>query len=260
MATNTSAIFGCVALFPLAIWIIALTHWMVGAELDVRLGLVGIALGLLLGFVAMAPPIPMLSPIAFCLIFGTVIFFPFLTAALHSRQLKSIDAEAVEKAYAAIGQRPDNAFAKFKLAESIYRLGYIGHGVAIAEAALGTIPDRISRDERRMFNRWIAAGVPPDTLKPIQCIDCRSMCEPGWTHCRKCGSPFLLDKVKGKIMPTGHAKVLMSIWVSIVLCCLGIPCTTVLPWFLALPAIVAFLGIGIGFVVLTFRATQDAQN
>jgi hypothetical protein len=252
----TILILGCLIWVPLVFWVLSLIHWMIQGDIDAGSGLVGILFGFGMGYTAVKPPIPILSPIAFCLVVGTIVFFPFLRMSLDRRQFRNIEIEGVEKAYEAIGQRPDNPFAKFKLAQSVYRLGMIGHGVALADSVMASVPERIAQEEHRLLKKWIAAGVPPETLRPIQCIECRSLCQPGWTHCRNCGAPFLLHRAKGKIMPAGHARMLMAIWAAMVLAAIGIPAATALPPALALPAMALILVGAVLFVVLTHRFTQ----
>ncbi len=238
---------------PIAIWVISLIHWMVMADIDMVSGVIGVILGLGLGYTALKPPIAILSPVAFCLVVATVVLFPFLSSARERHQLKGLDYEAVEKAYDAIGQRPENPFAKFKLAEGVYRLGMIGHAVAIADSVMAYIPERAATEEFRMLKRWKSAGVPPETNRPIPCVECRTPCQPGWTHCRTCGAPFLLDRVRGRILPKGHARQLIAIWSSLVAGLLGIPAATRLQPVLAILVISLIIGGSAAFLVIAFR-------
>ena len=252
----TILLLGCLIWAPLTIWILTLLHWLVGGDIDTGSGIVGILFGFGMGYTAIKPPIPVLSPISFCLVVGTVVFFPFLRASLDRRQLRNMDVEGVQRAYDALGQRPDNPFAKFKLAQSVYRLGMIGHGVALADSAMALIPERTAQEEYRLLKKWKAAGVPPETLKPIECIECRNPCQPGWTHCRNCGAPFLLDRAKGRVLSIGHARQLIAIWAGLVLACLGIPVAMMLPPLAAIAAIIVILAGAVGFVAFSFKFTS----
>jgi ribosomal protein L40E len=256
----TTTILGCVVWVPIAVWVISLIHWMVMAEIDIPSGVIGVILGFGLGYTALRPPIPILSPIAFSLVVGTVVFFPFLSGALDRHRLRGLDFEAVEKAYEAIGQRPENPFAKFKLAEGVYRLGMIGHAVAIADSVMAYIPERSATEEFRVLKRWKSMGVPPETMRPIACVECGTLCQPGWTHCRRCGAPFLLDRVKGRLLPRGHARRLMAVWASIVAALLGIPAATALPPVFALMVMALLIAGCIAFLIVAFRHADGSAE
>ena len=116
---------------------------------------------------------------------------------------------------------------------------------------------RIATEEYRVLKRWKRVGVPPDTLKPIVCVECHTPCQPGWTHCRTCGAMFLLDRARGRVLPRGAAKKLFAIWASVMILGVGVPAVTALPTAACVVAIVAFLAIIGAIVYLAFRPVQD---
>ena len=253
VSVSDTVILGCLIWPALVVWILSLIHWMILGEIDVGSGIVGVILGFGLGYTAMKPPVPILSPISFGLVIGTIVLFPFLRASLDRHDQHTLDVDAVDKAYQLIGQRPDNPFAKFRLAQSVYRLGMIGHAVAIADTAMAQVSERTASEEHRILKRWKAAGVPPETLRQISCVECHTPCEPGWTHCRRCGRQFLLDRAKGRILPEGQAKRLISVWAALVIATVGIPAATGLPPTLAMVVIIAILAGAFGLIVLALR-------
>lgn len=257
---SDTVILGCLIWFPLIIWVVSLVQWMVIGEIDPSSGIIGIVLGIGLGYTAMKPPVPILSPISFTLVVGTVVLYPFLRSSMDRHDQRNLDVEAVDKAYQMIGQRPDSPFAKFRLAQSIYRLGMIGHAVAIADSAMAYVSERTATEEHRILKRWKAAGVPPETMRQVACIECHTMCQPGWTHCRTCGRPFLLDRAKGRILPEGLAKRMLCFWGALVLMGVGVPCATALPVGLAVPVIVAVLAGGFGLVLLALKANDPGAH
>ncbi len=121
------------------------------------------------------------------------------------------------------------------------------------------IPERAATEEFRMLKRWKAAGVPPETNRPIPCVECRTPCQPGWTHCKSCGAPFLLDRVRGRILPHGHARQLMAIWASIVGALLSVSLAASLPPVYALVAISAIVAGAIVFLVVAFRRPEGSS-
>ncbi|HWD40545.1 MAG TPA: zinc ribbon domain-containing protein [Fimbriimonas sp.] len=257
MNATTIAVFGCLVWLPLAVWILAVIQWTIGGDVDPLTGVVGIFVALGLGYAAVSPPVPIVSPIACGIVFLTVLTYPAFQLFLHKHQTHSIDIEVIEKAYRGIGQHPANPLVKFKLAEAVYRVGLIGHAVAIGDAALANVPERIATEEHRVLKRWKSSGVPPNTLQPIPCVDCQTPCEPGWTHCRNCGGFFLLDRSKGKILPTGVVRKLTAIWVTAVVLIVGIPSLT------ALPTPSSYIGMGgtvivaAGVILIAFRKPRQ---
>jgi hypothetical protein len=249
----TTAFFGLITWFPICIWIVGLVNWMIVGDIDVISGILGISVALILGVVAMRPPIAMLSPIACVTAYATVLTYPVVTMATNRYAMRKMDVEEVEAAYGAIGQMPSNHLAKFKLAKSIYKLGYTGHAVAIADEVMINVPRRLAEEEYRTLQKWKRMGVPPETLKPLTCIDCHTSCPPGWTHCRNCGAQFLLHRVRGQILPGGVAQKVVAIWGGAVILLIGLPLASS---FSTVPAIgtssVLIVAVA-GGLFLTFR-------
>ncbi len=76
--THTSAsIIGCLAWIPLAVWIVAVVHWMIGGDIDPITGFAALFFAVALGYEAINPPVPELAPITDVAVLVTVIMFPF---------------------------------------------------------------------------------------------------------------------------------------------------------------------------------------
>jgi hypothetical protein len=249
--------FGLITWLPLCVWISCLVHWAVGGDIDFVSMLVGIAAALVLGVVAIRPPIEILSPIACLVAYLTVFSYPILNSAAQRRAQKRLDVEEVADSYLALGQSPSNSLAKFKLAKAVYKNGLIGHAVAIADTAIPDLPRRIAEEEHRMLHRWKRAGVPPHTLVPIVCIECHTPCQPGWTHCRNCGEPFLLHRLKGQILPGGMARKLVAVWGSAVLFLIGAPLASTLAPPLEALVFVVLIGLLVALLYFSFRRPES---
>jgi hypothetical protein len=245
----SSVFLGLITWLPLCVWILCLVHWAVGGDIDVVVAIIGISIALVLGVVAVRPPIEILTPIACCTAYITVLVYPFVNAVLNRYEQKKLDVEEVESGYRALGQSPDNPLAKFKLAKAVYKNGFIGHAVAIADEAMTKVPRRVAEEEFRMLIKWKRIGVPPETLKPLTCIECHSLCQPGWTHCRNCGAQFLLHRIRGQVLPGGLAQRLIAIWGGAVLLIIGIP---IAASFSTAPAIACSVGLVFLVAVLIF--------
>lgn len=224
-----SALVGCVVWIPLAIWIVSLIHWMIMGDIDVLSGLVGLGIALALGLIALDQHTRAYSPFTLIAVVATIVMYPFVRAAMNKRELRSVDVEALEKAYRALSERPGNPIAKLTLARRLYDLGVPGHALAIAESALATLPAAHFRDEHRQIRSWKAVVTDPRHFAPIACVECHTANPPGNTHCAACGSPFLLDRVRGRFLGKGQGRKLLAVWVCLVAVIAGIPETYRLP-------------------------------
>ncbi|HSI73310.1 MAG TPA: zinc ribbon domain-containing protein [Fimbriimonas sp.] len=249
-----SFLLGCMIWIPLAIWVISLVRWMVSGEVDVVLGLPGILLGVVIGYVALVPPAPIFSAIAFVVVCSTVIMYPFMSKAMTTRSLKSIDMEDLERAYHALQLRPDNWAAKFKIATLLYNMGYPGHALRIAEACIATMPQTFFVEEHRQVMRWRMTPTHPKAFDPISCIECGQSNPPGNVHCAACGSPFLLDRIRGKLLPSTLGKKLLAAWIVMVAVIAGLPLVASLGGAGAVLGIVALLVLACGVLYLAFRS------
>jgi hypothetical protein len=207
---------GWAAWIPLAIWIVALVHWIVSGEIEVVFGLAGIVAGLLLGFVAIIPPTPAFSFIALALITGTVVGYPTARGIFAKRQLKAIDLESLERAYHSVSLRPDNIAAKFKIARLVFEMGYPGHALRIAEGCLGAAPQAFFQEEHRLVAHWRKMPLRPQAFDPLNCIECGQANVAGNIKCAACGAPYLLHRAQGKVLPGDLGKRLLIAWMAMV--------------------------------------------
>jgi hypothetical protein len=251
-------VIGCCIWIPLAVWILSLVGWMVTADIDILTGVLGIWIAIGLGYVAMKPPVPALSPLSFIAVLITLVMYPWARSALNRRELKSIDVEALEKAYEQLAMKPDNTLARFKVAKHAYILGMPGHALKIAEEALAYIPERHFQDEHRLLKRWRAQVQQPEFFRAIQCVECNAMNPPGRIHCTQCGAPFLLDRARGKVLGKGQGRKIVAAWFAMVAVLAGIPAATALPPMLTIVTIVALLVAACCVVFLAFRDSVAA--
>jgi hypothetical protein len=256
----TLVFFGLITWFPICVWVSCMIHWAIMGDLEWYLALPGTCLALVLGIVAIHPPVEILSPICCGAAYVTVLLYPAVQVLNQRRQQKEMDVDDMDEAYRILGQTPGNPLAKFKLAQSVYRLGYIGHAIALGDVALQGLPERVATEEYRMLKRWKRGDVPADTLRPIPCVECHTYCQPGWTHCRNCGAQFLLHRVRGKILPSSVFRKLVSFWAAAILLLIGLPIAASLQTGPAV-TLVAALAVAVGailFFTLRRRSEFDA--
>lgn len=235
------------------LWIVALMHWMIGGEIELPSGILGIFAGLGLGVVCLNPPIPALQPIAYILVWATLALFLPIRAALQQRELKSVDVHALEKAYFVLGQRPGEAFGRFRLAQAAWKLGMTGHAIRIAEGCLQEMDPKVFREEHMMVRRWTRDQPGAEMFVDYTCMDCGGACPAGRTHCPKCGAPFLLDRQQARAFGKGAGRKIVAAWVAAAVALAGIPYATTLPPGPAIGAILAILGLAFLVVFLAFK-------
>ena len=246
-------LLGCTVWIPLMLWISALVHWTVGGEIDAVSGVLGIGAGLGLGVLCLNPPVRALQPIAYVAVYATVALFPFVRVGLNRRELKGVDLLALEKAYDVLGQRPGEAFGRFRLAMAAWRLGMTGHAMRIAEGALAEMDPKVYGEEHIIVRRWHRDQPPASAFVDYGCMDCGNPCPPGRTHCPSCGAPFLLDRARGKLFEKGTGRKIVAAWAAGVGGLAGVAWACTLPAAAAIGTVVVVLALAFLVVFLAFR-------
>ncbi|HJP83626.1 MAG TPA: hypothetical protein VJ835_08990 [Fimbriimonadaceae bacterium] len=250
-----SLVAGCAIWIPIGIWVLALVQWAIQGDVDVLSAFVGCLIGIGLGLLALTSREPYMAPFILTAVVLTMLVFPAVRSSLNRRALDSIDAEAIERAYEALEQRPTNAPAKFKLAKVIYNKGLAGHALALAESAITQMPEATFPEENRILKSWRHYGSGSGTTGPLSCLSCGVANGPGLTHCRSCGARFLLDHARGAWIGKGLAKKLIFAWGAIMVALVGIPWAVgSLPPVGSVPVIVGLMVMAVVMVVLTFRS------
>ena len=246
-------LLGCTVWAPLLLWISALVGWMIANEIEVVSGVVGIAVGFALGVCCLHPPTPILQPIAYATVWLTLPLFPIVRAAMNQRELRSVDVEALERAYAALGQRPRDVLARFRVAQASWTLGMTGHAMRIAEGCLQEMDPKLFSEEHSVVRRWHRERPEADRFADYPCPDCGGACPAGRTHCPQCGSPFLLERIRGRAVGGVLSRKLVAVWVAAAGGLAGVVWALTLAPFAAIGAILVILGLAFLVVFLAFR-------
>ena len=219
----TVASFGILAVVPVVVWVYSLISWMVMGEMDALLGTCGIIAALLLGFVAIAPPDPLYSPIAFAGLVGMMIVFPFARRQLDRRANVEIEVEQIEKAYKTLAEMPENAAAMFKLADGLYARGLVSQAVAIADQALASMPKNVFPAEHRVVDLWRRHAPAP--ASPLRCLHCGRTNDPAAVFCESCGAQYLALYARGRWLGRALAWKLVASWAAASVALVGLPVT-----------------------------------
>lgn len=245
---------GCIVWIPIAIWTIWVVGWMVQGDIGVFVGIPAFVFGIALGILTLNPPDPRLSPVFFTCALSIVVLFPGVQRALNRRALRRIDVELVEDQYAMLRERPGNVGAELRIARAAFDLGLGHYAVGVLERHTQNAPKAIYEEERRMLRKWKANLKPGEQGQRIVCVECGLPIEPGPVVCPRCGAPFLLDALKGRLFGGGVAGKLIAVWLAAVIGIAGLPSAALLlpaRWALV---VMVFLAAVIGVVlIIAFR-------
>ena len=249
---------GCLAWVPVTIWIVCLVNWMVTLEIDWPSGVLGIVVGILLGWFSLNPPAPALAPVFATAALATLVLTPLARYLMDRSQMIGIDIDVIERAYQVLGEKPTNFGGKIKLAKALHDRGVFLHAIALAEDALGKTPENMFLEERRLLNQWKAAPIPSNTPNEIRCVECGTMNKPGQVFCSRCGSRYLLDYAKGNVAKRSVAKKMTASWLAGMLAVVGIP--TSLTAFPPLVAVFVISVLAVLGIVVLLRAFNDGPQ
>jgi hypothetical protein len=256
-ANPLSALIGCLAWIPLAVWIVSIVQWIISGDIDFLSGFLGIWLAIGLGYVAMNPPTgrPVASALTFLAIVVTSAMIPWLRNALNRRELRSIDVQALERALDLARKNPANPLVKFKVATLVYRLGHPSHALALAESCLASMPEQHFMEEHKVVKGWRQVVGRPDPPQPLECIECGHRNMPGSIFCAGCGAPVLLDRLRGRFVSGDVARKLFLGWIGMVVLLVGIPLASALSGALEALALLGLAGLAGAMIWLALRPT-----
>ncbi len=214
---------GCLIWIPICIIVVTLVHWLIQAEVDAYSGIAGICLSIFLGVIALDPPEPWVSKAAFAFAFSAVLGFPLLKVSMQKYELNQVDVDTIDRIFAELKLRPNNAPSQLRLAKILYGKGHVGHAIAIAEGCLATLPKNLFAEDHRMVVAWKRAATNENYFRPLPCVECGALNQPGQIYCSGCGCAYLIDVVRGRWVGTSLARRMLSVWVALMATVLLIP-------------------------------------
>ncbi|MFN3682415.1 MAG: zinc ribbon domain-containing protein [Fimbriimonadaceae bacterium] len=230
---------GLFVLFPMAVWVVGLIHWMIMGEIDTVNGLIGIAVGIAVGLVAIFNPDPRLTPFVVLVLFATIASAPVYLKVRNDRELVRIDVETMEDCLEALRQKPENIGARWRLAKTLYNRGFRGQALAIGEESIGQLQGSGFQEERGILQQW-RRKVHPEEIAPLSCLECGYRNRPGAVFCEQCGANHLIHHVQGRWIGPELAQRLVAAWAAASAALVGIPALA-----LFLPPPVAAAGIAL---------------
>lgn len=252
--------FGLLVWIPVAAWVVAMVQWMVIGDIDALFGVPSIIVAFGLGALTNHPPDPRLSPVFFGGVVITVMVFPAIQRGLQKREMARIDIEKMEDLYENLGFRPDNFSALFRLSEVLWYRGYHGHAVGLADSALHRMDPSLFKEEHDAVSRWKHQLGPNFLPKPVRCLQCGLMNQPGSHLCERCKAPYLLLSARTAWLGPSIGRRILGGWIVALVILVGIPTTA--SFGLPLPVVVFLVlaEMALGLVVLlgSFHDTARA--
>jgi hypothetical protein len=233
----STIVLGCAIWLPLGFWVLYLVQKMVMAEIDALAGLIGVIVALVIGFLALKPPDPRLTPVLFVGTLLTMMMYPAVSRALNQRALDQVEIEAAEDQYELILMNPNNRVAMFRLAKSMYKRGLVGSAIAIAEMSVEGMPGNVVYEERRSIALWKRSPLPIATT--LACLECGHQNALQSLRCERCGCKHLMDHLAGRWVGKKLARQWLGAWAACMLALIGLPLI-----FMKLEGGIAFLCAG----------------
>jgi hypothetical protein len=244
---------GLFVLFPRAMWVVGIIHWMIMGEIDVVLGVIGIAVGVAVGLLAIFNPDPRLTPFLVLVMFATILSAPIYLKVRNDRELVRIDVETMEDCIESLRQKPENLGARWRLAKTLYNRGFRGQALAIGEESIGQIQGQAFQEERSILQQWRRV-VHPGEIQPLACLECGYSNRPGAVFCERCGADHLVHHVQGRWIGPDLAKRLVAVWAALSASLIGIPALTIFaPVPMAAAGVLLLLGGSLWLVWSAFR-------
>lgn len=187
--------------------------------------------------------------------------YPFAEKQMGRQIGREVNLVKIEKSHAALSQRPDNTAAWFALAECLWRHGWQGHAIAVADQVLQGLDTSMdgfqNRSVRDMFRseelrlkEW-KRHADPNLCQPLPCPLCGFRNAPGPIACGGCGKPYLLEKARRTDLRGHFVGKLVLAWALLALSLVSgawIGTIVVFPW----SVLAVLVAIGIAGVILAY--------
>lgn len=254
---SLAAVTGCLIWFPIAFWAVSLVQWWIAGEIDAIGAILGLFVVVELGVVAVYPKDPRLAPLSFGTVVIGTIAFPFVRETMRRRELRSIDRDALEKAYDSLGNRPLDPLARFRVAEIAWDLGLAGPAARIADLAIKGMDPGMFRSEIARAKGWlVAVGRRPDLQRDLACPKCRAKVPLPEPFCPSCGAPYLLLRAGGAAGKSPLARRMFGGWLGLLSLVAAAPIVGALPGPWAPLGIVGALVLAVAILVWTLRGGE----
>jgi uncharacterized membrane protein len=252
----------CIVVISLCI--LVLVRKMVSGDLPAGPGVVVVGFLVAVMWFCVNPPHPVFPGVALVAVVSLMVSFPFVERQLELQEHRQYDLARLERAFAALQQKPDNPSAAFEAAKWLWQQGFRRDAMAIAEATLARLDTR--RDEikntsmREMFRAeehalrmWRSQPPVPEPPSANMCPACRTVNEPGNLFCSGCKRPYLLDKAR---LAGFKDKVFVKLVIAYAAICgvivaggaIGLVTTGVARW-IAVGSVVAVVGLVLGWML-----------
>ncbi len=201
---------GCLVWIPLAVWIVQVVHWMVMGEFDFLMGILSLFAALLLGFITVRPPYPIMGPITFLFVVALVFIYPSLRGMANQHELRKIDAEQLMRLHQALRVNPTNFGARFRIAELLHDRGMVAQAIAIGHDAIANAPTSAVVREKSLIKSWETRVISPQASRQLQCQQCGELVPLNAVSCLRCGNFYLADYFGGFTSVDGSHRLILA--------------------------------------------------
>ncbi|MBC8064449.1 MAG: hypothetical protein H7Y17_06445, partial [Chlorobia bacterium] len=244
----------------LGIAALLVVYKMIDGDIPVSMGMGGLVsiVGVIL--LTVKPPHPAIPAIVLVVALTLMAFFPFMLNQLDKADLNSFDVDRLGRSFESLAQRPDNFASRLEVAKALHSQGMVHQAIAIASAALDTIPHEKSdvsnrsirdqfRDEDYKVKQWMRqAGKVPLFADHMHCRACNHDNPLTAIVCENCGNTHLLDAARRGDNKTKVIGKLVLSWGLLALFLVGSASAGLsLPGAAGIAVILAFL-VAIGFL------------
>lgn len=244
-----------------AIWVVGIVQWMIVGDIDPIAGVIGIAVGMGLGWIGTKPPNPSLTPLVLVVIVATMLSVPIYRLVMNRRALGQLDIESIERAYDLLREKPGNLSGMIRLAKALHTIGMADSAIALLQEALLGQSEQVMRDDFLMLRMWKGSHPHADTTKTVRCPGCTNENPPNVAFCQRCGSAHYLTLARAGWTGDIAARRFVFLWAASAAVIAGIPISaTSLPPIGSVVAIFLLVGLGLWLIWAAFKAPQESSS
>jgi hypothetical protein len=181
----------------------------------------GVSIGLLL--MSVKPINPIIPAVILVTVLTVMALFPYASTQLEEAELRSVDTERLEKAYASLQARPDNISSIFEVARRLHAHGMTGHAIGLSKKTLDALSGQVDQVSNRSFRdqfrseeyemkRWMKLAVAnPKIARPVACPHCGTVNSLDLIVCAKCNEAYVITLARSlDIRPRFIGKLVMA--------------------------------------------------
>ena len=138
----------------------------------------------------------------------------------------------------------------FRLAEVLWHRGFGGHAVGVAQSVMPKMDPHLFREEHQSVEQWKHQLGPNFFPKPVRCLQCGLMNQPGSHLCERCKAPYLLLSARTAWLGPSIGRRILGAWIIALVLVVGIPTTASMGLPTPMVVLLVLAELALGLVVL----------